>query len=264
MPVRIVVHAGFHKTGTSSVQHMLRANKRPLARALRVFLKPDMTELCEAARAFSATPEDLERALVHYEASRLFGALDPEDARTVLLSSEDLSGHIPGRQDRMGYPAAPLIMKTLADAARATLGPKTDISFYFSTRAPAAWMKSCYAQHVRATRMTMTLEAYEDWQRPAAGLLDAVDAVAEAVEPSRVYSAALEDVAGGPMGPLDPILDILRLKPRLRDRLTAQPPSNTAMPPEVLDALLALNRSDLARPDMRARKEALITAVRKG
>ncbi|WP_163847368.1 sulfotransferase [Pseudooceanicola aestuarii] len=266
MAPRLIVHAGFHKTGTSSVQQMLRANRRPLSRALRVLLKSDMAELVAATRAYAARPQDLERALVQYEAARLFGTLAGDDPRTILLSSEDLSGHIPGRQNRLGYPAAPMLMRSLLEAATAAWGTVPETVVYFSTRAPDAWMRSCHAQHVRATRMTQSLADYTAWQRPAADLLDCVDAVAEALSDTsaRILSAPLEATAESPLGPLDPLLDIAEIGPRLRARLSPLPPHNTAMPAEVLDRLMALNRSDLPRDEMRSRKEALIAQVRKG
>ena len=53
MPRRIVVHAGFHKTGTSTVQALLRDNREALKPYLRSMLKGGMTELLSAARGFS-------------------------------------------------------------------------------------------------------------------------------------------------------------------------------------------------------------------
>ena len=67
MSMRLVLHAGFHKTGTTSLQQTLRKNKRLLSRHWRVFTRLGQEPLCEAARAYSVRREPLERALLAHE-----------------------------------------------------------------------------------------------------------------------------------------------------------------------------------------------------
>ena len=50
---KIIIHAGFHKTGTTSLQQNLRANRAVLRPDIRLVLRPGMTALCESARAYS-------------------------------------------------------------------------------------------------------------------------------------------------------------------------------------------------------------------
>jgi hypothetical protein len=66
---RIVIHAGFHKTGTTSVQTMLDANRRILGRRLRIYLKSDFGSLTKAARAFSTDQTPAMLAKVATQAS---------------------------------------------------------------------------------------------------------------------------------------------------------------------------------------------------
>lgn len=59
--IRLVVHAGFHKTGTTSAQHMLGRNRAPLRKVgVQVVLRDDMRQMTEAARQeltdYGATP----------------------------------------------------------------------------------------------------------------------------------------------------------------------------------------------------------------
>jgi hypothetical protein len=51
MPRRVILHAGFHKTGTTSVQEFLRANRSALKKHVAIRLKPQMRDLIHAARA---------------------------------------------------------------------------------------------------------------------------------------------------------------------------------------------------------------------
>jgi hypothetical protein len=99
---RFVVHAGFHKTGTTTVQDTLRANASLLTTHLRVLLRPDMLALCEAARAFSASRGDPEMARFRHAAAELVEGWDRNDPRPILLASEDLAGHMPGRRKLTG------------------------------------------------------------------------------------------------------------------------------------------------------------------
>ena len=67
----VVIHAGFHKTGTTSVQTALTENAERLAPHLRVLLKPDFKPLTDAARACSVAPGDQSVAAVGRRAARL-------------------------------------------------------------------------------------------------------------------------------------------------------------------------------------------------
>ncbi len=264
MPPRLIVHAGFHKTGTSSVQQMLRRGKRPLRPVLRALTKRDMPAMCEAARAYAQTSSPVEMALFAYETAQVFEALDPADARCVLLSSEDLSGHIPGRRKRLGYPAAPRLMAQLLETVGAVWGAAPEVIFYFSTRAPEAWMRSCYAQHLRATRMTDDLATYMDWQRPQSDLSMQVAAIAAAVPSARVEQHALEDTRDLPHGPLTPLLDLAGVPQHIRDKLPPPAIVNAALPEPMREALRLLNASIADSEELSRRKQALIAAAHHG
>lgn len=260
--MHVLVHAGFHKTGTSSIQQGLAANRAALSPALRILLKEDMEPLTEAARAWSRRPEELEWALVLHEARGTFAALDPDDPRPVLISSEDLCGHMPFRHGLTDYAAAAPLMAGLREALAATR-PDATIALLFTTRAAAPWVKSCYAQHLRATRITETAEDYAARALPHADLGAMVDRVAAAVAPAPVHRAALEDIAAGPLGPLDALLDLLPLDPARRATLTPPARANRALPAEVQDRLLALNRSDRPWSEVRDEKKRLVRRARR-
>ena len=260
--MRVVVHAGFHKTGTTSIQHGLRRNGRKMARICRVLTRVQIEAVCEAARAASITDDPSAMALFTYELAQMAEALDPSDPRPVLISAEDLSGHMPGRFELTGYGAAPRLMACI-EAVLQEVRPGAALSFFFTTRAAAPWVRSCHAQHVRAIRFTEDRASYVARMLPHADLGAEVARVAAAVA-APVHSVALEDWTAHRLGPLAALLDVLDAPQRLRDSLTAVGPANPSFPDAVLERMLALNRSDLPRAEWVAAKKALMEEWRAG
>lgn len=255
---RVVIHAGFHKTGTTSVQSTLRANRALLEPHLRVFLKQDLEALTEATRAHCAAPgEEAPLKAVGRHALRFFRRIDRADPRPVLISSEDLSGHLPGRRRHQGYHAAPRIMAVIAENARHRFGEALDLTFFFSTRAPDSWLHSTWWQNLRATRLIDDLDLYAARPEINADLSRIVDAVAQQVAPAQVLSEPLEQSRERREGPLAPLLDLVALDAAVRARLTLLAPVN-AQPVAGLDEVfLALNRSGLGEESLRDAKKIL-------
>ena len=242
---RIVIHAGFHKTGTTSVQSTINANRRVLKRQVRCRLKPEFEALTHAARAFSVDPTPALLAEVRHEAERFFVGLDTADPRPVLMSSEDLSGHLPGRHGLDRYDAAALIMSQLADAARDCFGDTLDLAFFFSTRGRESWLRSTWWQNLRSTRLTLDFDAYAVQVAGAADLHAVLAEVADAVAPATVTALSLEESSAMPQGPLTPLLDLVDLHDVTRSKLRLLPPENVQPELGLQDVFLALNRSGL-------------------
>ncbi|NIZ10746.1 hypothetical protein [Pseudooceanicola sp. HF7] len=261
MPPRLVLHAGFHKTGTTSVQQVLDLDRRQMRRVLRPLVKRDMAALCAATRAHGANPGPVSLSHVVYEAARLFEGLDAQDPRPVLLSSEDLSGAIPGRKGRCLYPSAPELLTTLVDTAAAVWSARPEVAIHFTTRAPQGWILSCHAQHLRADRFTMKEAEYTAWQADHADLSVPVAAVAAALPDAEVTALDLDAAQALPHGPLTPLLDHARVPPRVRARLRPIPHANRKLPADIRASLLDLNRSDLTEAELKRRKRALLAST---
>ena len=259
---RLLIHAGFHKTGTSSIQTALDTNRDVLAPALSIRLKSDILPLTEAARAWSRTRDDVEWVLFLNAAHQVLADLPPEDPRPIVISSEDLSGHMPFRHDLVDYRAAPRLLAGLIQVA-AQVQPDVQCAALFTTRAPRAWVDSCYAQHVRATRMTEDRETYAARALPHADLDAMVDRIAAAVAPVPVHRAALERLADAPLGPVSAILDWAGVPDALRRAMAPAKRANAAMPPQVLSDLLAANRSDAPSDRLKAEKKAPIRKAKR-
>lgn len=254
---RVIVHAGFHKTGTTSLQQTLRANRAALRPEVRLVLRPGMTALCECARAYSRSREDYDLGLVKYEAAMLVERLEDEDATTIVISSEDLSGHMPGRHGLHGYGAAPHLMRALSVAFKAA-APEDELTFFFTTRTPEPWLRSCYAQHLRAARMVWDEADYLKRLITSAEHGKVIDLVKRELPEQTVLDAAIEDHAERPLGIAEALIDLLNLSEERRTKLSPAVPRNPALPTDILNQLLTLNRSDLDDAALRKAKRTLI------
>lgn len=255
--MRLLVHAGFHKTGTTSIQRTLDANRTTLAPVLRILLKPDMIAVTEAARACSRAQDEIEWTRFLDEVRLLFQSLDATDPRPVLMSCEDLAGHMPFRYALPDYGAAPRLAGGLAEMAEAVF-PGARIDFVFTTRSAEAWVRSCWAQHVRATRFTEDIDSYAVRAMPHADLDAMAGRVAAAIAPRPLHRLRLEDAGGLRLGPLDPLLDIAGVPQDQRSRLEPMPPAKRSPPERVLQAMLDLNRSDIPWITLREEKRKLL------
>ncbi|SEQ13530.1 hypothetical protein [Thalassovita taeanensis] len=256
--MRLILHAGFHKTGTSSIQNFLYQNKPTLSAEFRVLMRPKIKALCDCARGFSVNRNPLDQGLFLSEAAQALSALDPADPRPVVISAEDLSGHTPGRHRLLSYAATPALMQMLVQVADECL-PGAELTFLFTTRDPESWLRSSYAQSLRATRQRLGWAAYFATLSPHADFGPVLDEIQTAVAPHHVFTAALEDSQTHPLGPATALLDLMQPSDALRAALVPVSPQNRKLPDPVLDALLHLNRSDLPKDEMRRRKADLIT-----
>ena len=254
---RIIIHAGFHKTGTTSLQQTLRANRAALRPDVRLVLRPGMTALCESARAFSRSREDYDLGLVKYEAALLAEALQDEDANTIIITSEDLSGHMPGRHGLHGYGATPHLMRALSVAFKAA-APEDEVTFFFTTRAPDPWLRSCYAQHLRATRMIWDEDDYLKRFISSADHGQILDLVKHEITDHAVLDAALEEHADRPLGLAEVLLDQMGIDDKRRATFRPAPLRNASPSEELKSELLALNRSDLDPVALRKAKHTLL------
>jgi len=251
MPRRIVIHAGFHKTGTSSVQQVLRLNRPLLKPYMRSALKGVMRDLTHAARGFSTWRDPLTLA----KFSRRFEALLNQNAnmprRTLCLSAEELSGHLPGRGTLGDYSAAPVLAAEMARIAQQVY-PRAEVVFFYSTRAPETWLHSAYWEHVKSSSLTMGWEEFDKTYRAAAELDAIVDKIAGTIS-CKVHRARLEESAALAAGPATPVLDLCGVPASVWSELSFPAPANEQRDEDVLLALLAANRD---YPDRDARNQA--------
>ncbi|MGJ8621229.1 MAG: hypothetical protein ACSHW1_00525 [Yoonia sp.] len=257
---RIVIHAGFHRTGTTTVQRVLAKNRDILAPFLQVILKEDIAAICSAAGRYARVPRPSNLAKFAQQVGDHFAGLDPADARPILLSAEDLCGPIPGRRGRAGYPHAPDLLKTLIAGLPPTLAPHV----FLSTRDFQSWQHSCYAHHLRYSQMQDSLQTYLDDQSASNDLEGQAQDIRAALEDTPVTTRAIEDMANLPQGPLTPLLDLVDLPADQRAPLRPRRALNRSMPPDILKQFLLVNRTEHDPDTCKAAKFALVAAYKKG
>lgn len=254
----LIIHAGFHRTGTSTVQSVLKAQHSRLAHHVSVILKPDIAALCQAALAYAERPDTSTLGAFQTAAQSHFKT-DPEDQRPILMSAEDLCGMFPGRKGRIGYPHAKALLSTLVSV----VGPAFAPHIYLSTRQSMPWLKSCYAHNLRHARVRLS---FEDFMVAHDGpsLQDIAEDIRSELEGTPVTTCCLKDSSAMPEGPLSPILDLLDMPAALRGYLRPPAIVNASFPPDIQAAFLLLNRDEDDGAVRRAAKKQLIANLRSG
>jgi hypothetical protein len=241
MPRRIILHTGFHKTGTTTLTSTLRSNRAALKRHVAMRLPPQMRDLMNATRGYSTWRDPLTLVKAETRFQALLDDLPAMPRRTLIITSEELGGHLPGRDDLMDYSAMPIILYSFWTIAKEKF-PAADIQIYLSTRKPADWLVSAYWQHVKSSCMTLDLEAFLEKYHAAGDLDFMVNEIASRV-PCPTHHCAIEDSMHRPLGPADPLLDLCELPQDLRDTLLPAPAQNIRPDIDTLLALLDVNRT---------------------
>ncbi|MGB8622407.1 MAG: hypothetical protein WCD16_06285, partial [Paracoccaceae bacterium] len=188
---RLFIHAGLHKTGSTSLQHLLEANRDSLPPDVRFVSRhsPAFQRLTAVCRAYDPKARERSAAQVSDAMSSLLDGLAPGPADRLLLSAEDFAGAMPStRQARPLYDTAPAIAAALLGGAAGH-----EVSFVYYARARLAWLESWHKHQIlwRANPLP-----WKDlMQRPQVAAFDpvsVVEAVCHAV-PAPVISLMLED-----------------------------------------------------------------------
>jgi hypothetical protein len=261
MPRRIVIHAGFHKTGTSSVQQVLRENRQVLKPELAMRLKGQMKDLMHATRGYSTwrDPFTLAKATTRFGA--VLDGLTAMPRRCLVISAEELSGHMPGRSGLSDYSAAPILLEQFSEQISARF-PRAEQVVYFSTRDPKSWMKSAYWEHVKSSSLTLDFTDFTKTYQSASDLDHIVEQVRNALN-IEVFSTRLEECSTLRLGPADPLLDLCDISSGLRDKITPQPKKNQRFDDAVLLALLDANRAYADRDERKAAKQLILAEASK-
>jgi len=243
MPRRIIIHGGFHLTGGAALQHVLRDNRVAMKKHTALRLNWHLRDFLPAARAYSVTRDPAALAEAQDRFDTVMSELPGMPRRTLIMSAEDLAGHLPGHPTVEDYAAAPVLFYAYWESAKKHF-PQADIHIHLSTRSPQAWLAAAYAHHVETSDMTLGFEAYRAQYETSADLTGMVAEIASRV-PAPVHHAALEACTDLPLGPADPLLDLCELPTTLRMALTSGPAErvDAGADADVLAALLEANRS---------------------
>ena len=255
--MRVVLHGGFHKTGTTSLQAALAAHAPALEGRVRVMTlrkDPALALATEAARTFSRQGDRgaLEQAMTTWAQS-----LPDTGGADLAISTEDFAGHMPGRYGLTDYRAA-VVTLPAAVAALAARYVAADITVLMTTRAAEPWLKSLHWQLSIHPELTPKQRRFcKDFA--SAAQFDAVLTPLRAAlgAAARLVVTPLESLMGRPLGPVEAVYDLVTLPDDLRASLPALPRSNARVAEGLADQFVMLNRAKLPTAELRRAKSAM-------
>ncbi len=259
---KIIIHAGFHKTGTTSAQRFLIHNGKHIYPHAAIVIQRRIERPLEMAMAYSTGGGDLALNAFRQRFATFLESLDP-GRRGLVISAENLAGMMPGKGGMVdGYGACPALMHATLESIHQALGPHNEIVFYFSTRAKPAWRHSLWWHGLWKARLRDDFTTFSARLGPNCNLHEVVARVRAKVAPCRVVSRRLEALAQDRFGPATALVDLLGLPLRTRRALENVPPQHAMPSPDLAPRFLALNRSALPNAEVAARKRNLIEAAR--
>ena len=261
---RILIHPGFHKTGTSSLQHMLWINRDRLSPHAALLLLRHLQPATKLIHAYSRTQSPVHLTDLVDVLDAVFRdaglTADDGDDRDLLISCEALSGHLPGWPGVEDYAAAPVIA-TFLTGYLAERFAGAEIVVAYTTRAPEAWLNSAWRHHLAGQRLRLDWPAFRERYAGAADLDAVVASVAGAISPVPVYALPLEEARLHPLGPGGAMLELLDLPEAVRANLAGVGHDNRGADAALARDLLALNLSDGKDGDVTRAKRATIAAA---
>jgi hypothetical protein len=211
---RVIIHPGFHKTGTTSLQQFLEINAAALGPYVRVIMKPQMEDVASCARDCSnasfLAPNTIRRSAFRRRFADLLQRTSLENGQTLLISCEALVGRMPGRENVVAFDAAAGLAKDMVKVAEKHFDD-LNLTFLYTTRAPDSWIRSAYSHLLHQSKFTMSEDEFAKKFRRA-GDLDAIVArIGEAIAPRTPVTSRLEVTAPEPFGPASALLRLLDL-----------------------------------------------------
>jgi len=261
---RVLLHLGFHKTGTTAAQSFLFQN-RELIWPQHALVLPYRTRpigLSEAATRYSVLGTPTALATFDSQLRHFLSDLDFGRKRGLILSEENFAGLRPSRNAAIGYAATPDLAQVLVNAViDRFIDEELDITVYLSLRQKDDWLRSLWAHDLQRTRLVLGFDDFADHLSGLGSLRDAAEDIREGLEGADVHVEWLERMQDLPFGSGTPFLEFLQFDSAKTTLLRGPKRSNTSVAPDVLNALLDLNRSMLDEAELTEQKAALIEAA---
>ncbi|MZR14688.1 hypothetical protein GQE99_16835 [Maritimibacter sp. DP07] len=259
---RVIVHAGYHKTGTTSLQDFMAANRTALAPHFAYYGKADFRGAGADARIYAQRPYPWRLARFRLSLRRFLAAIPEDDL--IVLSRETFSGGMPGHRRLGGAlmtsyfgPALKLARVIIAELRR-RFGRDVEIVFFYTTRAREDWIRSAHGHLLRSIRLTDDYDTFRTRFPALASPAEEARRMRGALAPVPVVTAALEDWRDHREGPAGALLDLAGIPTDLRAGLTPAGRANAGQSRDLRAAFLDLNRQDMPKAELRARKAALV------
>ncbi len=259
--VHVIYHPGFHKTGTSSLQTWCRTNRRAL-RGRAGFLLPGALrkEVSVWATRFSNYAEDSDLRLFEACLTERLAEESLADRAALMISDENLLGHMPGRTTAAHYlPRAQTLLNSALKVVRARFGEETRITLFTTVRHADDWAKSLYHHHVTHHGEVCDEAEFTSALAHLGGPQVLAKALAERCD-IPLQMGHLERMGKVRHGVAAPLLDLLNVPPGQRRGLEPPPWDNRRKNPDTIVALQALNAKGLDSDAHAAHKARILEA----
>jgi hypothetical protein len=256
--MRIILHAGFHKTGTSSLQAILARHRAALLPHARLVLHDEMADVLKRATRFAVGGDPFDLAGFNAAFVALCERLAAEGHQTLILSCEGLSGRTPGKKGINDYSAALPLAQAMSACVKAVFGAKAEQHFLYTTRDAESWLYSAWRHNLAGYRVTEDFDSFRSTCAKAADFPALIANLTTALPRATLTSVALEEIQAEPAGPAEAVLRLLDLPAGLRASIRDIGVRNAGRSADLSAELLALNRSTLPDTEVKARKAALL------
>lgn len=250
---RVIIHAGFHKTGTTSLQRFLEINAAALAPYVHVLMKPQMEDVASAARDCSNASffrsNYFRRAAFRHLFFDLLKRTTLENEQTLLISCEALVGRMPGRENVTAFDAAVGLAKDMVNVAEKHFGD-LDLTLLYTTRERDSWMRSAYSHLLHQSKFTMSEPEFAE-KFGRAGDLDAiVMRIGQAIGPRVPVTSQLETTAAEQFGPASVLVRLLDLPAEVNATLEPAKHLNQQLDAFEKSKLQDFNAQDMTDADL--------------
>lgn len=225
------LHVGFHKTGTTSLQALLAANRARLGADLVNHSDGAMMPLRAACLAFEQRRDEKAGHRIAQETRRL---LDGVRGDRVVISSEILCGPIPSPK-RAGdvYQTAAESLQWVQEGARGV-----EMRFHACTRDEGKWLTSLYRHLLRTRGLALTEAQFRTLPAFAAFRFEALCAAIRA-RLGTLQVWRMEDDLGTRLGPGTGFLTQIGLSPAELAQWTPVSAQNQGLSPKAVAVLTA-------------------------
>ncbi len=259
---QVIIHAGYHKTGTTSLQDFLYNNRKLLKPYLSYYGKGAFNGVGGLARIYAQRPFPW-RLNQFRRGFRAFLADVPADG-LIVLSRESFSGGMPGHRRLGGAlmtsyfgPSLKLARVMIAELRR-KFGQDVEITFFYTTREREGWIVSVYGHLLRSIRLKDDFANFRARFPALASPAEEARRMAGALAPVPVVTAALEEYGQHPEGLAAGLLDLLKIPPETRAKLIPAARENSGQNSDLRAAFLQLNTQNMSKARLKAAKLVLL------
>ncbi|MFT4716519.1 MAG: hypothetical protein ACI9ZD_000174 [Paracoccaceae bacterium] len=257
----VIVHAGYHKCATTSLQDFLQVNKDALRPYLHYYGKADFLTAGAHARIYSQRPY-LWRLWRFRRSLRTF-LNHIETTETIVLSRETFSGSMPGHRKfsgamMMGYAdAAKPLSQVILSELRRRFGKDVTVIFAYSTREKESWIASIHGHLLRSIRLLDDLTTFRARFPSLRAPAEEAAEMTAYLAPVQVMNIPIEEYTNHPEGPAAALLDLLSVPKSIRSSFKPAKRTNSGQNADARAQFLALNREISNKTSLKQAKSDL-------